>query len=310
MRTTASILYGIASQTLSHRVLAGRPTSATFKVFNDYAGDDDTTEFSGSASVSAVSTTVSSASGPSQADPTKISLTATTSVTTSEKYLIAEGSRYEWVQPVEIVSGSYIRVRYPLKNDYTTAATFVGTTLSAAVDDTWAADLGNVSDQLDPNPGYRVRWAILVGGVTTVEYSYFDLVRAAVSHSVDVDDLSIRAPGYFDSIPTDYRVEQGRPIIEAAWQAVQAKLAAMSIDTDALRDSQLLDELVLLKSLCMIARGGWAPGAFSLPDYIKVTQDDFDRFIEQHLQVARPHTLAEGTSGAAENVPVKSYWSK
>jgi hypothetical protein len=302
-RSTTEIVYDVTGQTVAHRFMRGRPTSATFDVFADYAGDDATAEFSGSATVDSVSTTVDLACGASSADPQQVKLTATTNIEIGRKYLLAEDSVTEWVEPIEIVSADSIRVRHPLRNDYTTAATFVGTTLTAAIDATWVSNEANLSDQLDSNPSYRVRWEIVSSSATYVEYSFFDLVRATVTHQVDLSDLNDRAPGLADSCPTEYRVEQGRPLIETAWKSVRARLAAMGIDTDALRNDEITDELVILRSLNLLARGGWRPLGFdSLAEYIAATQQDYDRFIEQHFLVAQPHKMATGTTGAAEVV--------
>lgn len=309
-RSTTDITYGVTSQTLEYRVPQGRPTSATFAVFADYAGDDDTAEFTGTATVESVNTTVDAASGRAQTDPQKINLTATTGITTSRKYLISEGSKQEWVQPIEIVSADYIRVRHPLQNDYTTAATFVGTTITATVDSTWVAAEENLSDHMDPNPDYRVRWAIVVGGVTHVAYSFFDLVRAPIRHQVDVDDLNARAPGLFDGMPTEYQVEQGRPLLDAAYKSVSAKLAAHGVDTDAFRNDEILDELVILRSLNMMAMSGRRPLGVDLGSYIEATRNDYETFFQQHVSVTQKSRLATGTTGGAEPVRAQEFWSK
>lgn len=308
-RSTESITFDVTGQTVSYRVPQGRPTSATFSVFHEWADDNTTAAFSGAAAVTAPSTTITLASGASEADPQKLNLVGT-SFLTSRKYLIAEGSRQEWVQPIEVATG-YIRVRHPLKNDYTTAATVVSTTITAAIDATFVATIANLSDLSDPNPGYRVRWSILVGSDTVVAYSYFDLVRTPVTHQVDLDDLNARAPGLVDSMPVEYAVEQGRPLLDAAWLAVQAKMASLRIDTDAFRDDQATDELVTLKALAILAAGGWRPAGYaSLESYITATSTDWDRFVEQHYQSVMAGRLALGSGGGAEPVVALPYWSK
>ena len=309
-RSTTDITYNVTGQTVEYRVPQGRPTSATFSVFNDFAGDDDTAEFSGTATVLSVNTTVDASSGRSQTDPQKLSLTATTSISTERKYLLSEGSKQEWVQPIEIVSGDYIRCRYPLKNDYTTAATFVDTTITAAIDATWVAAEENISDHLDPNPSYRVRWAIVVSGVTYIAYTYFDLVRAPVRHQVDIDDINARAPGLMQSMPTEYETEQGRPLLEAAWRSVSAQLAAHQIDTDAFRNDEILDELVTLRALYLLAMAGWRPLSVDHGLYLERTRTDYETFFQHHISVTQKSRLATGTGGGAEVVQAISYWSK
>lgn len=310
-RLTSDVSLGIASQTLEMRVLSGRPSAATFAVYRDTGGDNGEVEFSGTATVTGPSTTVDVASGPLQSDPQKLSIASTTGVVVDRKYLVSEGSRTEWVSPIEIVDGDYIRCRHPLKNSYTTAATFVSTTITAAVDDTWSADEGHLSDHLDPNPDYRVRWSIVVGGVTSVAYSFFDLIRAPISYEVDFDDLDARAPGLFDSMPPQWAAEQGRPLSVSAWKAVKAKLAAHSIDVDAFRNDEILDELVTLKSLHLIARGGYKPlGYDSQGQYVADCERDFETFFQQHIAVTQKSRLASGTSGGASVVIAQPFWSK
>lgn len=310
MRKTTDLTFGVAGQTVEYRVLQGRPTSATFDILNDYAADDDTAELSGTASIENVNqVALSAASGPSQTDPNRVNVVST-NVSTARKYLIAEGSRQEWLAPVEVGSG-YIRTRHPLKNDYSTSGSFVGTTIIATIDDAWAGSEENLSEHLDPNPSYRVRWSIVVGGVTYIAYSFFDLVRAPILHEVDIDDINARAPGLMATIPTEYRVEQGRPLIEAAWRSVKADFASMQIDVDALRDDEVLDELVIMKSLHVLAMGGWKPIAYgSVSEYLTNVRNDYDRFFERHFKASLQHKLATGTGGGAETVIAQPFWHR
>ncbi len=307
MRTTTEITFDVTGQTLEYRVPQGRPTSATFDVFTDTANDDATAEFSGTATVDSVSTTVSSASGPSQTDPQRINLTSSTGVTLGRKYLLAESSIKEWVEPIVIGTG-YIRVRHPLKSDYTTSATFVSTTITAAVDSTWVAAEENISDHKDPAPAYRIRWEILVSSVTYIAYSYFDLVRAPVVSEVDIDDLNARAPGLADTLPTEYQVENGRPLIDGAWRAVQAHLASVGIDTAAMRNDEVLDELVILRSLRALAEGGWRPMSMDLAAYLELTISNYGRFFEQHVLTLTK--LASGQGSGVDKQPARVMWAK
>ncbi len=278
-------------------------------MFFDYAGDDQTPLWTATASVDTVNTTLVATSGAGQADPSLITLSPT-GIVTSRKYLLSETSRSEWISPVTI-GASTITARHLLKNTYTTAATFVSTTMTATVDAAFVANLLYVSDQKDPNPSYRVRWSYVVGGVTYVAYSFFDIARAVIGPQVDIDDLEARAPGLSDTLPTDYAIEQGRPLIAAAWQSVQAKLASLKIDTDALRNDQILDELVVLRAISMVAIGGWRPAGYdSLSAYIDVTTHAYERFIEQHFQAVQVNRMAIGQTGGAETQVATPYWSK
>src|SRR5689334_5792748 len=133
MRTIAALTLNVLGQQLALQVPNGRPSAATFDVFRNYTSDDATPEFTGAAVVDAPNTTVSASSGPTEIDPQKLSLASTTGIVTGRKYLVSENAVQEWVEPVEIRAG-YIRTRHPLKNSFTTAATFVSTWITGAVD--------------------------------------------------------------------------------------------------------------------------------------------------------------------------------
>jgi len=311
MNSNTRIVFNVTGQTLALRVLQGRPSSGTFKVFTDSAGDDDVVQFEGTATVENVSTTVDATSGAGQANPQKINLTATTNITIGRKYLISEASKSEWVEPIEIVSADYVIARHPLVNAYTTAATFVGTTMTATVDSTWVADEGFISDLTDPNPDYRVRWSYVVGGVTYLAYTFFDLVRSEIGHGVDIDDLDAFAPGLVDTMPMDYKVEQGRPLLEAAWRMVRARLRNPAISTDALRDAELVDDLVIREALVLLAMGGWKPMGFdSASAYLTQIRAESDRFFEQNFLVTLKTKIDIGTTGGADRVADRPAWSK
>jgi hypothetical protein len=310
-RLTSDIVYNVTGQTLEYRVPQGQPTSATFAARHDYDSDDTAGEFTGAATVDNVEVAVTGLSGPSQDDPQLLYIESTTGITVDRKYLVSESGRKEWVQPVEIVTDNYIRCRYPLRNEYTTAATLASTYITAAVDSTWIADLDNISDPRDPNPGYRMRWTVVVAGVTYIAYSYFDVVRAPVSYQVDIDDVNARAPGLAMSIPTEYETEQGRPLLESAWRSVQARLATVDTDVDAFRNDQVLDELVILKSLQLLAGGGWKPlGYDSLAQYVIDTSTNFETYFQQMIAVVTKPRMATDNSGAAQRVIATPYWSK
>ena len=309
MRTTTDITFGAAGQVVAYRVPQGRPSAASFAAYYEFADDTGPSLFSGSATLDSVTTTLTAASGPSQTDPAKLNMTST-GVVVTRKYLISEGQRSEWIQPVEVATG-YVRARHPLKNDYTTAATVVGTTITGAIDATFVAALNNLSNPRDPNPSYRMRWDITVGGVATVAYSFFDLVRAPMTCQVDIDDINARAPGLQDSIPVEYNVEQGRPLVDAALRSVQADFAAIGFEMDALRDDQILDEIVILRALSILASGGWKPMGMTSAEYATITRTEYDRFLEKNFQAVMTRKLAD-SSGAGATAPTLNapFWSK
>lgn len=307
---TTDVVYNVLDQTFELRSLTGRPTAATFRVLNDYDSDDATTaEFSGTATIDTASTTVASASGPSQSDPQRLNLANSSGFTVDRKYLVSENGRTEWVRPIEVGTG-FVRVAYPLKYDYTMAATVVSTTAIATVDSTWVAELSNISDHRDPNPSYRVVWTLTIGGATVKAYSFLDLVRAKITHGIDADDINGRAPGFVDTMPLEYKTDNAASLIESAFRSLRAKLAAHNLDVDSLRNDDLLNELALLKTLAILGAGGWKPLNYdSVAQYAADTKLDFETLFQQLVSVTMK---IKGTSrdGGADVIPAQAYWSK
>ena len=116
--------------------------------------------------------------------------------------------------------------------------------------------------------------------------------------------------GFNDFLPVEYQPDQGRALIDSAWRSVQSKLAALRIDSDAFRDDQFVDELVIMRALYMLAMGGWHPLGMSSGEYIAETRTDYERFIEQHLQVKLTHPVAQGSSAGVVPVRALPLWSK
>jgi len=314
MRRTAEVLWNVTGQSVGLLVRQGRPSAAMFDVFRNYADDDAEPEFSGTATVDSVNTTTSAAAGPAQVDPQRLALTSTSGVQVGRKLLVTGNALKEWIDPLEIGSG-YIRVRHPLENDYASGATVQSTWLFAAIDATWIADRNSLSDLSDQMVDYRVRWTITVGGATVVAYSFFDVVRQLLDHGVDIDDVNDRTPGLRDSLPVEYRADDGRPLVDAAYRSVRAQFASINIDVRALRDDEVLDELVILRARRMLAEGGWHPPDVDWRTFAELAIGQYDRFFEQHFQVALKHDLQYQLAGAsaaygqpATSAP--SFWSK
>ena len=309
MRRTTALVYGQTGQTLAVRITQGRPTSATFAVYRSYYDETSATaEFSGTATVDSVTTTLSAAAGPSQADPRLLTLT-TTGIAEGSRYQLAQESVSEWVDIVQ-VGTSTVRTRLPIQHDYAIGATFKGAYLTAAVDATWIAALANLSELVDTTPDYRVKWTVVVNGATIVYYSFFDVVRSVAGHQVEIADVNARAFGLADSMPVEYREEDGRPIIDAAWSAVRAHLIAAGISPDAWRDNEAIDELVILRSLRVLAEGGWHPPGLDLPNYLAMVTANYDRFFETHIVTLKHKTTVELDATTPYSTTARPIWSK
>lgn len=296
MRSTPAVITGITGQTLTLRYPSqmGKPTAATFSVFRGYGSDDSTPDFVGTATVDPPNTATSAACGEAQADPTLISLASVTGILTGRRYVLvgASGIR-EDVNVIE-VGANYVRAREPLQADYLTGATFYSPWLTMAVDNTWILDISKLSDLTDTFPDWRVKWLITNASGNDIRYSYFDVVRAIVAHNVEIDDVNARAPGLSDSMPVEYRQEDGRPLVDAAWKAVRAHLQSLELDINGMREDEALDEMVVLRSLRVLAEGGWHPKGIDWLSYAQLVTNNYDRYIEQHFAAALKHRFDYG----------------
>lgn len=298
MRLSSDLVFGVSGQSLRHLVRGGRPTSATFAVFDAENGDDGTAEFSGTATVDSVNTVLAAAAGVGQVDTTSITLASGTGVTPGRRYLLSENGAREWVQVVS-VDGAAVVASAPLAGSYSTAATFVGTELEADVDDAWIADSGNLSDPSDTVPTYRVRWVVLVGGETQVHYTFFDVSRGALGHGVTMADVEARLWNSIDDLPTDHRKDQGQRIIDAAWIDLRVELAGNLINESALRDAELVDSLLIKRVRLAFATNGHLPRSLSAEATLADAREDYQRFYERHFAAAPMLAIAASTSSAA-----------
>lgn len=253
MRTVLDILYGVASQQLVFDAPEGRPSSVTsVKILPWTASDDDDTEWSATTAVETnPNTTLDAVAGPSQSNPRNIPLAATTGITAGRTFLLTHNTTAlkEWVEVESVTAADSITARHPLHNDYATGATFQSTRITATVDDTWAADETHIDESAGANPMYRVRWVYVVGGVTYVADTYFNLTRYGARHGVTPQDIESQYNGWLDSLPVDHRNDQGRKLIDEAYRAVKIDLHGIELDDASIAEAEIIDELVRYRTV-------------------------------------------------------------
>lgn len=296
MNTNDTVTFAITGQSLTTRFLQGRPSSVSFQVFRDVDSDISAPQFSGTATVDTFSTALSAAAGYGQTDPTLLTVASTASLTPRRKYLLSGSGQSEWVEVVR-TGTLQLFTRQPVNGRYASADTLVSTYASAAVDATFIADVNKLSDLTNPWADYRIKWTAVIGGVTVVQYGYFDVTRAPVKHNVDIEDVNLRVPGLRDSMPTDYRNDNGYTLIESAWRSAQADLAAIDIAPDAIHNAQVVDELLILKCKAILAEGGWRPLGIELSQFYEMTRDTYNRFFEKNFQIVARHSMQATTGG-------------
>jgi hypothetical protein len=257
-RVTQRVPFDVAGTLIHHDCPEGRPSSVTsMQVFAWDVADDTALAAIGSATVeSAPSTTLDGAAGVGQADPRVIPVALTTGFVVGRSYLItAADGNSEWFECIEIDSTVSVTARHPLHNAYASSDTVKSTRIVATIDSEWVADEDNLSDPNDANPAYRVRVVYVVASVTYVRDFYLDLVRYPSGHSVTGLDIDLMMPGWLNRLPTDYKRDQGRRLIDEAHRAVQLDVAAVWRNDASIANAAIVDELTKYKT---IELGEWA----------------------------------------------------
>lgn len=264
MNAKQDIKFNVTGQTIYWDAPEGRASSVTdVQVWEDYESEEGQEEsaITGSGSVDSVNTTFDAASGVSQSDPNVCYLTATTNIAVDRQYLATNAyGEKEWVLVEDISSAVSITARNALSLDYAATDTFVGTRLSATIDSDWVADKDNISDPLCPRPRYRVAWTYVVGGVTYYATTWFDLVRKPFVTNVTPADVDRLARGWLARLSTDDAQGNGQTVIDEAVHQVKLDLWERGVTAYALRNSDVLNELVRLRAVSLVSEQAFREG--------------------------------------------------
>ncbi len=302
---TQQILYNVTGQSIYLDAMQGRPSSVTsIAVYSDTVGDDGTAESAttGSAAIESVNTTVDANSGPSQTNTRKLSIASTSNIELGRSYLVTgTNGEKEWVEPVEINANDHIICRGPLHNDFVNTNTFVSTRISIGIDSTWVAETSNITDELNPNPGYRVRWVYVVDSTTYVADSYFDLVRYEGRHGVTSAAMERFFPAWRNLLPTSYRVDNGAALIDEAYQQVKFDLYGAERADEMIRDREAMDELVKNKAReLLLFQRFYESGAG--PDQAQEARDRYQYRLDTLITKNSTVPFATGTGGSADQI--------
>jgi hypothetical protein len=308
MDQRASIRYNVTGQTVEFyppQWRFGAPSSAAaYSVWKGEEDNDQDAVFSGTATASTVSTTVDQASGYSQSDRRLLYLAATTSINEGETYLVEDGEgRTELVRVAGISSGSHVILEKELSLDYESGDTFVGLRQVFTVDATWVADDTNINDPLK-NP-YRIRWRYTIDSVAYEHWTYMDLVEVAKQHNVTAADLYEVWPDLENQEPFGIRGQGWRDTIDAAFDRLTAEMRTERISMDALRDAQLLDELLRMKTLTMIAEVGIVPNNRDPEGYVSDMQIQYSKMKRGAIAVINEDKAGGGSITQDKPIQVK-----
>lgn len=296
------VYFETAAQTLYHDA-PSFPSDASITVYEAVNGDDGTAEsaITGAVTLPTVNTTVSATSGDGQTNPRLVTLTSVVGIVRGQRYLLTTTTgEIEWGEVLEI-GVTDVTLRSPLKNSYAATATFQGVRMTAVVDTTWVSDESNISTDLAPHPRYRARWAYTSGGVSVVRAIYFDVWRYKSATGVTALDVDQIAPGFLDTLATDYRADQGASLIQAAERAVKLDLYADKKALAMSRNPEAMDELVAYRASLMHEEDRLRRGSGTL-ESVEIATGRYDK---RYNQLVRSGLVKWGddSSGAARSAP-------
>lgn len=308
------IEYNVTGQSLVWDCPEGRPSAVTSAtVYSISTGDDGTAE-TATTGIAAVetnpNTTIDAATGFGQSNPRVVYVAATTGFAVGRDYLItsADGAK-EWFRCVEIDSGVSVTAAYPLQNAFASADTVQSTRISISVLDAFIQDVNNVSDDMDPNPSYRVRWQYTVGGVEYVHDGYFDVVRYTSGHSVSPADMEAFVPNWQHNLPTYHQHDQGRRLIDEAFNQVRWDLHESDKADEMLRSADGIDELVKHRAWVQLELAQLQAGQGDTTG-LDLALRMYRSRLDQLVRVVSRLPESTSTSGAATIVPAGSIWEK
>lgn len=309
MIETQDILFNVTGQTLVFDAPEGRPSSVTsVAIFENETGDDGTAESAaGSGSVETNPNTTFD--GTAAVGTRTLPVAATTGIAIGRRYLATNSTgEKEWIEVAQISSGVSVTSRLPVENAYATADTFQSARMTATVDSTWIADTNNISGDIDPNPRYRVVWTYVVSSVTYRRYSYFDVVRVAGQHQVTALDVDTAYPGWFENLPTYYREDQGRSLIDEAYRQVKLDFYAQEKADQMARNGEVVNDLVLHRALVCAEMAKVIAGGGS-PEAVKQAGDLYQLRLQgliSHVKIP----FATDSGGAAVKVASQPVWRR
>lgn len=308
-------IYNVTSQadveTYPPEWTEGVPSSATASVYDGDRSLDDTADFSPTVTVDSVSTTVAVAAGAGQTTHAlnKIYLASVSSIVTGRHYLIENvDTQRELVTPKRVNTASaYIEAEDDLRFTYASGSgsTFKGLRLTFPIDATWAATESNILGPKDPP--YKAVWAYTVNSLSRRHYTYLRLVRQKAKHNVTVADVQARCPELLDQEHRQHRGLSLRYAIDDAWGDFRFDVRAEGYEPSQIRDTELVDRIVLAGTLHRLARLGSVFGNRDTEVIVKETKDEYERLFTK--VVSSLHVgLDEGTEGAQSMSPVQQYF--
>lgn len=307
---TQDVLYNVISTTQSifWDAPEGRPSAVdSITLYPMSTGDDGSAEtaLNAAAIETNPNTTFDANSGKGETDETLCAIAATTGVAAGRQYLATNAlGETDWIEVQGFTSGASVNAKSPLKNAYANADTFETTRITATFLNAWIQDKSNISDGLDPNPGYRARVEYTAGGVVRVHHFGVDLVRYSGGTSVTPATMNSFRPKWSYILPTYHQEDDGTRIIESAYDDLRWDLFRAGIPDEMIRNQDSIDRGTMLrawKNLTMETENEEAQADAA---------DEYQAFLDGIFRITAKAARATDSSGAGVVTPGRSLWEK
>ena len=330
--THSSVIYNLTGQLLefvppfAEVIIDGAPSaSAAVVVLGGTKSNDDTAEFTATATMDSVSTTVSAGAGYNATSRRVLSLASTASIVVGRQYCVAGASsgQREIVVPASIGTAS-ITLEDDLSYVYASSDTLKGLRQTITVDATFIADSSKInmygssygSSARSPRrrrssgtdtlaPPYRVRWSYTTGSTSRQSWTYFDVVRQQAKHHLSIHDLREVFP---DVTAEEWRGQRGQGFLrqlDAAWDRFQFDVRCSGYDVDMIREGPMVDQLVRKAWLMIIAEAGVCPGNRDLSEFVAEKQKDYVMSYRRAIEGALNVWVDTGSSGGITPAPAR-----
>ncbi len=302
------LLYNVTGQTVYFDCPEGRPSAvASMTLYKSGTGDDGTAEaaLDTPAVETNPNTTFDGNSGYGQSDPTLCALSSVTGITVGRRYLATNAlGETDWIEAQGVTTGASINAKDPLKNAYVSGDAFESTRITAAVLDAWIQDNTNLTDDLDPNPGYRLRVQYTVSSVVYVHQAGVNVVRYVGTHTVTAADMRSFRPQWSYHLPTYHQEDDGARVLDEAYDELRWDLHRAQVPAEMIRNQAAVDhgvKLLAWKNLTALGDD---------EDAQTDARIRYQAFLDGLFRITATAAKATDSSGAGRRSTAVSLWEK
>ena len=323
-----ALIYGRTGQVVpfyppdAEVIAEGAAAAATYSVWRGTQSNEQTPLFTGTATLDAVSTTISGSTGYSQANRRSLTVAATTGFVVGERYLASQvynSPQREIVTVATATTATGATVEEDLSFDYPASSTFKGLLQTFTIDATFITTPSNIniwgayqSGLIFPTvlgegtkaPSFRVRWVYVTGGTTTREsWTTFDVVRKPAKSNLSFQDLRPLLPEATYREWSSQRGQDFAPQLQFAEERLEIDIRAAGYDQDGVPDQQIWTYCLKLGWQAAIAWALLSSGGRE-EAWMAKAEDRYKAEVNRLFAAARVAQIDVGTTGTTAVSPM------